>query len=139
MLASIRSLPNPINQAIAHLLCQAGDLDSIEIALAIYRHTSCLSGTLNDLTKLGLLLVEPHWQIQPIDRRMVNALMLTCGLYEDSSMYAVTIGLPIKSGVGRGLLAIVPGEGAIANKPVTRPIGQFSYGIIRDRAIGSKV
>jgi len=63
---------------------------------------------------LGLLLVEPRWQIQPIDRRMVNALMLTCGLYEDSSMYAVTIGLPIKSGVGRGLLAIVPGEGAIA-------------------------
>jgi glutaminase len=45
---------------------------------------------------------------------MVNALMMTCGLYEESGVYAVQIGLPMKSGVSGGLLAIIPAEGAIA-------------------------
>jgi glutaminase len=89
-------------------------VNSIDRALDIYQHTSCISGTLDDLTQLGLLLAKPQSQIPQLDRRMVNALMLTCGLYEDSGAYAVKIGLPIKSGVSGGLLAIVPGSGAIA-------------------------
>jgi glutaminase len=114
MVAAVRSLPNPINQAITHLLHRSGYVDSIDPALDVYQHTSCISGTLDDLTQLGLLLAQPHSQILPRDRRMVTALMLTCGLYEDSEAYAVKIGLPIKSGVSGGLLAIVPGAGAIA-------------------------
>jgi glutaminase len=114
MLESVRSLPNPINQAIAHLLSQAGYLDSIETALDTYQQICCLSGTVEDLTKLGLLLAKPHIHLEPIHQRIVNALMLTCGLYQESGVYAVQIGLPIKSGVSGGLLAIVPAEGAIA-------------------------
>ncbi|MCY7282883.1 MAG: glutaminase [Cyanobacteria bacterium CAN_BIN43] len=114
MLESVESLPNPINQAIAHVLNQAGYLDSIETTLDTYQQICCLSGTVGDLTKLGLLLAKPHVNLEPMHQRMVNALMLTCGLYEESGRYAVQIGLPIKSGVSGGLLAIVPGEGAIA-------------------------
>jgi glutaminase len=60
------------------------------------------------------LLARPHEHLKLAHQRMVNALMLTCGLYEDSARYAIQIGLPIKSGVSGGLLAIIPGEGAIA-------------------------
>jgi glutaminase len=114
MLASVQAQPNPINQAIAHLLSKSGYVDAPAIALAAYEHTSCVAGTLADLTKLGLLLAQPQPDLRPSDQRLVNALMLTCGLYEDSGSYAGKIGLPIKSGVSGGLLAIVPGAGAIA-------------------------
>jgi len=130
MLASVRSLPNPINRAIAHLLYRSGSIDSIETALDIYQHTSCISGTLDDLTKLGLLLAKPQIHVQPIDRQTVNALILTCGLYEDSGMYAVKIGLPIKSGVSGGLLAIVQSVGAIATySPPLDPAGNSVAGL----------
>jgi glutaminase len=36
--------------------------------------------------------------------------MLTCGLYDASGTYAARVGLPSKSGVGGGLLAVLPGE-----------------------------
>lgn len=114
MLASVRSLPNPINQAIARLLSEAGYVDSVETALDTYQQICCLSGTVEDLTKLGLLLAQPQMHLEPIHQRRVNALMMTCGLYEESGIYAVEIGLPMKSGVSGGVLAIIPAVGAIA-------------------------
>lgn len=121
MLESVRSLPNPVNQAIAELLHQSGFVDDAELALNTYQQVCCLSGTVSDLALSGLLLARsalpshrelPH--ISPVHQRMLNALMLTCGLYEASSEYAVRIGLPIKSGVSGALLAVVPSWGAIA-------------------------
>jgi glutaminase len=114
-LASVRSLPNETNRSIAHLLSQAGYLDGIDTALDTYNQICCLAGTVADLSRLGLLLAQTTPQIaHPATQRTVNALMLTCGLYEASGEYAVRVGLPIKSGVSGALLAIVPGEGAIA-------------------------
>jgi glutaminase len=48
------------------------------------------------------------------DARRVNALMLTCGAYDAAGDFAYRIGLPVKTGVGGGILAIVPGLGTIA-------------------------
>ncbi|MBW4694911.1 MAG: glutaminase A [Lyngbya sp. HA4199-MV5] len=119
MLASVRSLRNETNRAIADVLLRAGHIDAIETALDTYNHICCLSGTVEDLAQVGLLLAQPklaqpHGQIQPIHQRTVNALMLTCGLYEASGRFAVRIGLPTKSGVSGALLSVVPGQGAIA-------------------------
>jgi glutaminase len=122
MLASVRSAPNPINQAIAHLLNRGGYLDSHGLvpALAIartldtYEQICCLSGTIADLGKLGLLLASPQNNLPTSDVRIVNALMLTCGMYEESGKYAVSIGLPMKSSVSGCILAILPSAGSIA-------------------------
>lgn len=113
MLSSVRSLRNEANRAIAEVLLRAGYLDHVETALDTYNHICCLSGTVADLAQVGLLLAQPN-AIQPAHQRAVNALMLTCGLYEASGRFAVRIGLPTKSGVSGALLSIVPGQGAIA-------------------------
>jgi glutaminase len=98
--------------------------------LDTYQQICCFSVTVQDLATLGLVLACPHESLSPTYQRMVNALMLTCGLYEDSAQYAVQIGLPIKSGVSGGLLAIIPGEGAIAcYSPPLDPAGNSTRGI----------
>ena len=48
------------------------------------------------------------------DARRVNALMLTCGAYDAAGDFAYRIGLPVKTGVGGGIVAIAPGMGTIA-------------------------
>lgn len=122
MLASVRSRPNSTNQTIGHLLQQAGHLKNLDMALDTYQQICCLAGTMADLAKTGVLLADPQSPISPEHRQIVNALLLTCGLYEDSAKYAVEIGLPMKSSVSGLLLAIVPKQGAIAcySPPIDR-------------------
>jgi glutaminase len=48
------------------------------------------------------------------DARRVNALMLTCGAYDAAGDFAYRIGLPVKTGVGGGIVAIAPGIGTVA-------------------------
>lgn len=114
MLTSVRSTRSPANQAIANYLAEIGHLENVETALDTYEQMCCLSGRVEDLALLGKLLAFENSFLSSQHRRIVNAVMLTCGLYEASAEFAIKIGLPMKSGIGGGLLAIVPGEGAIA-------------------------
>lgn len=114
MLASVRSTGGSRNRAIANLLTQFGQLDRGETALDTYNHVCCLAGTVADLAKLGILLAQRQGPILPTHRRIVNAIMTTCGLYQMSGHFAARLGLPTKSGVSGALLSVVPGQGAIA-------------------------
>lgn len=113
MLSSVRSVPNERNQAIASLLAQFGYLQAPEAALDTYNHVCCLSGTVADLARLGMLLVQCQL-VKPEHRSTVNALMTTCGLYQASGRFAVRVGLPSKSGISGAIVSVVPLQGAIA-------------------------
>ncbi|MGK7922862.1 MAG: glutaminase, partial [Trichodesmium sp.] len=113
MLASVRSLPNENNQAIAQKLLESGYIKDAEITLDTYNQICCLSGSIFDVANLGILLVKPpnyDWKKYCFT---VQELMTTCGLYEVSSRYSLEIGIPIKSSVSGIVLGIVPNQGVI--------------------------
>ncbi|QKQ76872.1 glutaminase [Nostoc sp. TCL240-02] len=114
MLASVRLTRSTANEAIAHYLAETGHLENLETALDTYNQICCISGRVEDLALLGKILACENSLANSQNRRIVNAVMSICGLYEASAEFAVRIGLPMKSGIGGGLVAIVPGEGAIA-------------------------
>lgn len=114
MLTSVRSAGREPNQALVHHLTCVGALSDPEIAIDAYEQICCLSGRVSDLAQLGELLAYDRSKIASSHRRAVNAIMLTCGLYEASAAYAVRIGLPMKSGISGVLVAVVPHQGAIA-------------------------
>ncbi|MHC5849210.1 glutaminase A [Nostoc sp.] len=114
MLASVRLTRSTANEAIANYLAEAGHLKNLETALDTYEQICCVSGRVEDLALLGKLLACENGCSSAQNRRIVNTVMSTCGLYEASAQFAVRVGLPMKSGIGGGLVAIVPSEGAIA-------------------------
>ena len=131
MLASVRSVGNETNRALATLLRSANVIDAVDTTLDTYNQICCLSGTVDDLARLGLLLASGQFPIAPAHQRSVNALMLTCGLYETSGAFAVQLGLPTKSGVSGALLAVLPRQGAIAcYSPALDTTGNSIAGIL---------
>ena len=46
--------------------------------------------------------------------KRINALLISCGFYDESGEFAFKVGLPGKSGVGGGIIAILPHEYSIA-------------------------
>ena len=113
ILASVRASRSQTNIDITNYLYETGNLNNIELSLDVYEQICCISGRVEDLAKLGKLLAHQSEFIKNQHRQIVNAVMLTCGLYEASAEYAVKIGLPIKSGIGGGLVTIIPNQGAM--------------------------
>jgi len=112
---------NARNQSIARLLQSYGRL-ALEPAEAadLYTRQSSLSVTARDLAVMGATLADGG--VNPItDARVVDAatsrytlaVMTTAGLYETSGDWLFDIGLPGKSGIGGGILAVAPGKGGL--------------------------
>lgn len=130
ILHQVHCHPNWQNRSLVRLLELAEHLHDGEKALHTYNCICCLSGTVTDLVKLGCLLAGSQPRIKPRYRQIVNALMLSCGLYERSAEYALDIGLPIKSGVSGAMVGIVPGQGAIASySPPLDASGNSVFGL----------
>jgi glutaminase len=108
-LDSVFSLSNLKNQALAEEMAARGYIENATIALETYNHICCLSGTIVDLARLGLLLIDSFSFSQ-----IVREIMATCGLYEASQQFFKRVGFPTKSGVSGAVLSIVPKQGAIA-------------------------
>ena len=110
------------NYSLAHFLASFGSLrNQVDDALSVYFHQCALTMTCVQLARAGLFLAASGHEplsdervVAPERARRINALMLTCGHYDASGDVAFRIGLPGKSGVGGGILAIVPKRAAIA-------------------------
>ncbi|MEG3894532.1 MULTISPECIES: glutaminase A [unclassified Microcoleus] len=113
MLDSVKENPNQNNWNLALKIVESGYIQNAEIALETYNRVCCLSGTVEDLAKLGMVLVNSGDRAMGENCRTVKALMATCGLYEASGRFALRVGLPAKSGVSGAMLSVIPGQGAI--------------------------
>jgi len=89
--------------------------------LRVYFNQCALRMNCRQLARAGLYLahggVDPlnHAKVTtPFRTRRINALMMTCGHYDASGDFACRVGLPGKSGVGGGILAIAPRQASIA-------------------------
>ncbi|MEG5031541.1 glutaminase A [Microcoleus sp. AT3-D2] len=113
MLDSVKTNPNQNNWNLVLKMVESGYIQNAEIALETYNRVCCLSGNVEDLTKLGMVLVNSGDRQIGENSRTVKALMATCGLYEASARFALRVGLPAKSGVSGAMLSVIPGQGAI--------------------------
>ncbi|MGB7895564.1 MAG: glutaminase A [Microcoleus sp.] len=113
MLDSVKTNPNQNNWNLALKMVESGYIQNAEIALETYNRVCCFSGTVEDLAKLGMVLVNSGDRQIGENSRTVKALMATCGLYEASARFALRVGLPTKSGVSGAMLSVIPGQGAI--------------------------
>lgn len=110
------------NRSIAYLMRNFGTfVRDIDEVLDQYFQQCAVSVTCRDLACMAATLaaggVNPHSGERAISRtalRDVLTIMYTCGLYESSGTWVHGVGIPAKSGVGGGLLAVVPGKMGIA-------------------------
>ena len=49
-------------------------------------------------------------QLSETQAKRINAIMLTCGFYDEAGEFAFEVGLPGKSGVGGGIVALLPDQ-----------------------------
>jgi len=110
------------NRAIANLLYNYGRLYSEpEDALRVYTKMCSVGVSTIDLGFMGATLanggVNPKTGKRLMKEEYVHqllAVMLTAGFYDESGEWAYTAGLPSKTGVGGGIVSVVPGVMAIA-------------------------
>ena len=110
------------NRALANYMRAFGNLENpVERTLGLYVHHCAIAMSCRQLAQAGRFLmaggINPPTGRSVVSRqraRRINALMLTCGHYDASGEFAFRVGLPGKSGVGGGILAIAPGRAAIA-------------------------
>jgi glutaminase len=66
------------------------------------------------LANHGMLPGKKKQLLTKSQAKRLNALMLTCGTYDEAGDFAFRVGLPGKSGVGGGMVAIIPGKLSVA-------------------------
>ncbi len=110
------------NFSLAYFMRGFDNLHSpVEDVLHAYFNQCALRITCRQLARAGLFLANEG--TDPITgekilgaehARRINAIMMTCGHYDASGDFAFQVGLPGKSGVGGGILCIVPGVASVA-------------------------
>ncbi|MET0542052.1 MAG: glutaminase [Variovorax sp.] len=111
------------NYALANFMKSFDKLDNdVDAALDLYFHQCAISMSCVQLARAAGFLcrdgVHP-WAagvnvLTERQTRRINALMLTCGTYDAAGEFAFRIGLPCKSGVGGGIVAVVPDQLTLA-------------------------
>ena len=104
------------NRAMSYLMLNFGMVgDKIDETLDLYFQQCSIMVNARDLAMMSATLanggINPVTQERAIDERYVQdvvSVMLTCGMYDASGEWAYRVGMPAKSGVGGGILAVVP-------------------------------
>ena len=134
------------NASLANFLRAEGNLRSaVTDVLRVYFNQCALALSCRQLARSALYLaaggVDPLTGAKvttPMRARRINALMMTSGHYDASGDFAFRVGLPGKSGVGGGILAIAPGRASIAVwSPGLNPQGSSLVGVLALQRLAS--
>ena len=122
--------PHPTGELVQDLLT------AICLDPGQYVAQCALSMTCRELALAGLFLARDGVLSDGIrllterEAKRVNAVMLTCGTYDSAGDFAYRVGLPAKSGVGGGILAVIPVRGvACVWSPSLGPSGSSAAGL----------
>ena len=110
------------NKALAHLMKSFGNFNGkVSKVFRAYCNQCSIEMSTSQLAQAFLFLANNG--VNPLDgkevvcyrdAKRINALMLTCGFYDESGDFAYRVGMPGKSGVGGGIVAVIPGKLSIA-------------------------
>lgn len=110
------------NAALINLMKSFGNIkNNIEIVMDFYFNLCSIEMTCKELSQTFLYLANfgicPNSNdviLTPSKSKRINAIMQLCGFYDEAGEFAFKVGLPGKSGVGGGIIAIYPGKYSIA-------------------------
>ena len=134
------------NASLANFLKAEGNLKGpVADVLEVYINHCALSLSCRQLARSALYLAndgtDPLTGLKlttPMRARRINSLMMTSGHYDASGDFAFRVGLPGKSGVGGGILAIAPRRAAIAVwSPGLNPEGSSLVGVLALQRLAS--
>ena len=126
------------NRAIAHMLRNFDILhEDLDDSLELYFQQCSIEVTCRDLALAGATLanggVNPITGVIALQRQYVQnvlSVMTTCGMYDYAGSWIYEVGMPAKSGVGGGILAVLPGQlGIGVFSPRLDPRGNSVRGI----------
>ena len=132
---------NQRNQAIAHLMYAYGHIEGDPLqATDIYTRQCSVGVNAKDLgimastlANAGVNPVTGKALVKPADMPEILAVMATAGLYDDAGKWLYKTGLPAKSGVGGGIIAVSPGKFGIA--AVSPPLDAAGNSVRAQKAI----
>jgi len=105
------------NRALAFMMKSCAMLDGdVEEVLDCYFRACSIRVDCRDLARIAFIFSNKgkdfsgNEHFPPRYAHYVNAVLMTCGMYDGAGDFAVTVGVPAKSGVGGGIMAVVPGR-----------------------------
>ncbi|MEK6257553.1 MAG: glutaminase A [Planctomycetota bacterium] len=126
------------NRAMAHLMLNFGMVrDRVEETLELYFQQCSVLVNCHDLAVMGATLanggVNPFTKERALKAEYVKdllSIMLSCGMYDYAGEWAYRVGIPAKSGVSGGIVAVVPGKFGIGIfSPLLDPRGNSVRGV----------
>ena len=126
------------NASLINLMKSFGNINNdVETILDFYFHQCSLTMTCKELAQTFMLYANRGKILETGERiistsytKRINAIMQTCGFYDEAGEFSFRVGLPGKSGVGGGIAAVHPGEYSVAVwSPKLNPKGNSALGM----------
>lgn len=127
------------NRALVNFMKDLGNIENeVDEVLDFYFHQCSLEMTCHQVANAFMMyankgrVLETNEEIITMKEvKRINAIMQTCGFYDEAGEFSYRVGLPGKSGVGGGIAAVHPGEYAVAVwSPLLNQKGNSKKGMI---------
>jgi len=115
LVAESEAAHGDLNAALGYFMSAYGNMDNpVRSVLDHYFRQCAIAMSCGELAQAALFLArhgslrDGRRLLSEVQAKRINAIMLTCGAYDAAGEFAYRVGLPGKSGVGGGILAVVP-------------------------------